>query len=78
MKYLERWGRDTARERYGSPNEGSMKAPEGQELPQDPVDKQAANYSNEVPVKSWLRGGGEDATKMPNFDHSPPSSKMRR
>jgi hypothetical protein len=41
-----------------------------EEKVQCPEDQQAPGYDNEVPVKSWLRGGNEDATKMPNFDHS--------
>jgi hypothetical protein len=45
---------------------------------QSPSDKQAPGYDNQVPINSWLRGGGEDATSKPNFDHSGPRSKMRR
>lgn len=49
-----------------------------EEKPQCPEDARAPGYDNEVPVKSWLRGGNEDACAMPHFDHSPPRSKMRR
>jgi len=41
-----------------------------EERPQAECDQRAPGYSNEVPVKSWLRGGNEDATRMPHFDHS--------
>ncbi len=67
MKYAERWGRDEARKRYGSPNEGSMKAAEGQDLPEAPCDQHGAKYDNRVP-DNWLRGAGENATNKPGFD----------
>jgi hypothetical protein len=47
------------------------KSPRQQECdPQSPEDKQAPAYANEVPVKSWLCGGNEDATRMPHYDKS--------
>ena len=67
-KFVEKWGRDTARERYGAPNPGSMKAAEGQELPQSPEDKQGPKYANQT--SGWVRGDGEDATNKPGFDKS--------
>ena len=59
---------------------GMPKSPRRQQEcdPQDPCDQRGPGYDNEVPVKSWLRGGGEDATTMPNFDHSPKRSPMKR
>src|SRR5262245_59839046 len=58
----EKWGRDKARERYGSLKQVDMKPPE-QCYPQklgDPNNLQAPNYySGEPPVSSWLRAGGE-------------------
>jgi hypothetical protein len=41
-----------------------------EERPQCPEDQRAPGYDNEVPVKSWLRGAGEDATRMPHYDRS--------
>ena len=41
--------------------------------PQCKEDRPAPGSSGDVPVNSWLRGGGEDATRMPHFDHSGPS-----
>jgi len=35
-----------------------------------PGGSRAPGYDNNVPVNSWLRGGKEDATRMPNFDRS--------
>ncbi len=72
IKEMEAWGRATARERYGSPNEGSMKAPDQCE-PQAPEDKPGPKYENRTP-DNWLRGAGENATTKPGFD----KSKARR
>jgi hypothetical protein len=62
----EKWGRDVAARRYGEPQSPNMK-PKDACYPQfredQPLDK---NY-NDVPEKSWLRGGNEDATRKPNF-----------
>jgi hypothetical protein len=52
----EKWGRDTARERYGTLKQPDMK-PKDQSRPQFKQDQRA--YSGEIPVNSWLRGGGE-------------------
>lgn len=64
-KNVEKWGRDTARERYGAPNPGSMKAPDQSE-PQCPEDKQGPKYDNQT--SGWVRGAGENATNKPGFD----------
>jgi hypothetical protein len=34
---------------------------------QDPADRHASNYSNDVPANSWVRS---DGTKKPSFDKS--------
>jgi hypothetical protein len=49
------------------------------ERPQDPEDQRdntprfpgdrSGKYFNDVRNDSWLRGAGESATQMPNFDH---------
>jgi hypothetical protein len=52
------WGTSTARARYGKLEQPNMKAKDMSQ-PQDPIDKHGPNYRNEVPVNSWLRGGGE-------------------
>lgn len=48
-----------------------------EERPQCPEDARASGYDNNHPM-DWVRGKNEDACAMPHFDHSPPSSKMRR
>ena len=42
-----KWGADTARSRYGSLKQNSLKAKD-ETKPQDPVDKQGAGYSNDT------------------------------
>ena len=49
-----------------------------EEAPQCPEDRRGPDFSNNTPRNSWLIGANEDATSKPNFDHSPPRSKMRR
>ncbi len=51
--------------------------------PQAPEDQRGTGYHNDA--SGWVRGArgeptgnNEDATGKPNFDHSPPRSKMRR
>ncbi|MGB2648802.1 MAG: hypothetical protein WBC86_14550 [Pseudolabrys sp.] len=48
-----------------------------EEKVQCPEDQQAPGYDNNPP-HDWVRGKNEDACAMPHFDHSRPSSKMRR
>jgi hypothetical protein len=45
-----------------------------EEAPQCPEDARAPGYDNDHPM-DWVRGAGEDATRMPHYDKS---SKMRR
>jgi hypothetical protein len=52
----EKWGRQTARERYGTLKQPDMK-PKDMSKPQFREDQR--DYSGEIPVSSWLRGGNE-------------------
>jgi hypothetical protein len=61
----EKWGRDTARERYGSLKQGGMTAKDTHG-PQAPTDKQAPGYAN-IHRNDWIRGAGESAEGKPNF-----------
>ena len=65
---LEKWGRNTARERYGSLKYENSPPPAAKNLsaPQDPVDRQGP--SNDVPINSWLRGGGKGGESYPCYD----------
>jgi hypothetical protein len=62
-------GHSVANERYGSLKyqNSAPAAPKDGSRPQSPEDKQASNYRNEVPVSSWLRGGGESAEGKPAY-----------
>jgi hypothetical protein len=59
IQETEKWGRSAAERRYGKPQylDGAP-SPRSKAAPQFPEDKRGPNYSNEVPVSSWLRGGG--------------------
>jgi hypothetical protein len=47
------------------------KASESQQAPCCPEDKHGPSYDNDVPVNSWLIGGGPGgAEDNPSFDHS--------
>ena len=46
-----------------------------EQAPQDAVDQHGANYDNDVPLSSWLRGAGEDATQKPGFDRGPSGNR---
>ena len=41
---------------------------------QDPQDKHGPSYSNDVPVKSWVRGGA----MRPGFDSGPSGNRYGR
>jgi hypothetical protein len=60
VEETEKWGTDKAYERYGKPQylHGAPQ-PKNTHGPQFAEDKQGPGYDNEVPVDSWLRGGGE-------------------
>lgn len=73
----EKWGRKTARERYGQPKSGGM-TPEDASRPQklgDSNNLQGPGYDNDV-ANNWLRGGGKgQAEGKPSFDHGPVHGK---
>jgi len=65
----QKWGRKTARERYGSLPEPNMKAKDMSE-PQFPEDKRGPDWEDDTP-NNWLRGGpNESAEGKPSFDKS--------
>src|SRR5262249_20663929 len=72
VEEAEKWGRDTARSRYGAPQYfNGAPAPKDQHGPQrlgDPNNLQGNYYSNDC-RNDWRRGAHEDATTKPNFDH---------
>jgi hypothetical protein len=73
----QKWGRDTARERYGALKyESGAPPPEDRHAPQrlgDSNNLQGPNYMNRTP-DNWVRGfdksGVESAEGKPNFDKS--------
>jgi hypothetical protein len=52
----EKWGRATARERYGSAQSGNMR-PKDESQPQSPENKHGPGYANDT--SGWLRAAGE-------------------
>jgi len=66
----QKWGKDTAKSRYGSGNSepSVLVSQKTEEAPQDPSDKRADNYSNNAP-NNWLRGM-PSAEGKPGFDKS--------
>lgn len=68
VQETQKWGRQKATERYGSLKTTGMKAKD-MTNPQDPMDKQGPDYSNDTP-NTWVRGANEDATTKPGFDKS--------
>jgi hypothetical protein len=65
----QKWGRETARSRYGSLKfEDGAPPPADKCYPQAPEDKPADKTYNDVNPRSWLRGGGESAEGKPGFD----------
>ncbi len=66
VKDTEKWGRDTAKERYGVAK-GTLNM-KSEEAPQCPEDKRGPDYDNNTP-SNWLRGM-PSAENKPNFDKS--------
>jgi hypothetical protein len=63
----QKWGRQVARERYGSLDyQNGAPRPPDKHAPQAPTDKQAPGYSN-IHRNDWIRGAGESAEGKPNF-----------
>ena len=63
-KSAEKWGRDTAKERY-SASKISLAA-EDHHAPQDPEDKHDNGYKNDA--SGWVRGAGETGETKPGYD----------
>ena len=59
------------------PTDTAAWAPD-ESAPQFENDEMAKGGSGDLPSNSWLRGAGEDATRMPNFDHSGPSGHTKK
>lgn len=66
-KDTNKWGTDTAKERYGTGK--TFSPPPEQSKPQMPEDKQGPGYENDTP-ETWVSGANEDATTKPGFDRS--------
>lgn len=62
--HTEKWGRQTARERYGKVKSDFGKTESNQ--PQFEIDSHGPGYDNDVANKSWLRSNAE---AKPGFDH---------
>ena len=66
----EKWGRKTARERYGKADNAGGLIPPDQNNPQMPMDKHGPDYDNSTP-STWLRGmPNESAEGKPDFKRS--------
>lgn len=66
-KSVQKWGLDTAKERYGSVGKTVAPCVEHQ-APQAPEDKHGSSYDNDTP-SNWLRGMGKDhAEGKPSFN----------
>lgn len=64
---MQKWGRDTARERYGKLHEPPL-SQKSEEAPQCPEDKRGPDYDNNTP-DNWVRGMGKgQAEGKPGFD----------
>jgi hypothetical protein len=68
VQETEKWGRETARSRYGKLEQPDMRPPDAHR-PQklgDASNLQGNFYDNNV-RNDWRRGAGESAEGMPNF-----------
>lgn len=63
-KGIEKWGRDTARERYSMGTQ-NLEGPTTGQKPQDPIDQRGKNYENDS--SGWVRGEGKKSP-YPTFD----------
>jgi hypothetical protein len=73
VQETEKWGSDKARQRYGELQYDKTPPPRPKDAsrPQrlgDPSNLQDKGYDNEVPVTSWLRGGGKGGESYPCYD----------
>jgi hypothetical protein len=60
--------------KYGGGDGLELDAKLNSQAPQDPIDKHAPGYSNDVPVRSWTRGGSQ----RPGFDSGPSGSRYSK
>ena len=60
------------------PVEGAARWAPDQSAVQDREDGPAPGSSGDIPLTSWLRGAGEDATRMPGFDRGPSGTAPAR
>jgi len=70
--YTDKWGRKTARERYGAPTNQGMVPPEDRSEPQELGDKnnlRGPDWKDDHP-NDWVRGKGESAEGKPDFKRS--------
>jgi len=77
-----KWGRSTARKRYGEPRDGAPAPADNSEPQQDPNVKRgswaAGSHSlGDVPVTDWKRAPGESAESKPYYDKQNPWRKGR-
>jgi len=63
---VEKWGRATAKARYGGG--ATFSPPADQSKPQMPEDKHGPRYDNDA--SGWVRGAGETAENKPGFDRT--------
>lgn len=71
-EYMDKWGRRTARERYGKSGTGDVNSPPDNSKPQklgDSANLQGPDHDNDHP-NDWVRGEGESAEGRPNFKTS--------
>ena len=68
MVDTQKWGKQTAKDRYGSPKvDSTLMSQKSDEAPQCPEDKRGPDYDNNAP-SNWLRGM-PSAENKPSFDH---------
>ena len=58
VEETEKWGTDKAYERYGKP-QYLHGAPPPKDMSKPQFREDQRDYSGEIPVSSWLRGGNE-------------------
>ena len=59
---------------YANRSPSLGKVTRAMQAPQDPEDQRSPRYDGDH-ANDWVRGANEDATAMPNFDHSPKRMK---
>lgn len=69
-QFVDKWGKSTAKSRYGSASESIVNPSNKECYPQSREDQQGPDYNNDTP-SNWLRG-------MPNAEGKPGFDKTRR